>query len=94
MRYKTVFNGQDIHQIDQTLKKHMASRIWNSLTDYRFLVDKWEEEEKNEKDQEKSEVRQILKIPALRFWSLIFLALSIPRMPLIFLPMLQLSNVI
>ena len=70
----------------------MASRIWNSLTDYRFLADKWEEEKKM--DQDKSEVRQILKIPALRFWSLIFLALSIPGMLLIFLPMLQRSDVI
>ena len=50
----------------------MSSRIWNSLTDYQFLADQWKEE----KDQEGEEARQILKIPAFRFWSMIFVALS------------------
>ena len=52
----------------------MSSRIWNSLTDYQFLADQWKEE----KDQEDKEVRQILKIPAFRFWSMIFVALFHP----------------
>ena len=68
----------------------MSSRIWNSLTDYQFLADQWKEE----KDQEDKEVRQILKIPAFRFWSMIFVALSIPGLLLIILPMLQHSEII
>ncbi|MCH2300221.1 MAG: hypothetical protein VW809_14515 [Deltaproteobacteria bacterium] len=68
----------------------MSSRIWNSLTDYQFLADQWKEE----KDQEGEETRQILKIPAFRFWSMIFVALSIPGLLLIILPMLQRSGII
>ena len=68
----------------------MSSRIWSSLTDYQFLADQWKEE----KDQEGEETRQILKIPAFRFWSMIFVALSIPGLLLIILPMLQRSGMI
>ena len=68
----------------------MSSRIWNSLTDYKFLADQWKEE----KYQEDKEVRQILKIPAFSFWSIIFVALSIPGLLLIILPMLQRSGMI
>ena len=68
----------------------MSSRIWNSLTDYQFLADQWKEE----KDQEDKETRQILKIPAFRFWSMILVALSIPGLLLIILPMLQRSGII
>ena len=70
----------------------MSSRIWNSLTDYQFLADQWKEEK--DKDQEGEETRQILKIPAFRFWSIIFVALSIPGLLLIILPMLQRSGMI
>ncbi|MEC8156732.1 MAG: hypothetical protein VX080_07040 [SAR324 cluster bacterium] len=70
----------------------MSSRIWNSLTDYQFLADQWKEEK--DKDQEGEETRQILKIPAFRFWSIIFVALSIPGVLLIILPMLQRSGMI
>jgi hypothetical protein len=70
----------------------MSSRIWNSLTDYQFLADQWKEEK--DKDQEVEETRQILKIPAFRFWSMIFVALSIPGLFLIILPMLQRSGMI
>ncbi|MDP6205799.1 MAG: hypothetical protein EBT88_10050 [Proteobacteria bacterium] len=70
----------------------MSSRIWNSLTDYQFLADQWKEEK--DKDQEGEETRQILKIPAFRFWSMIFVALSIPGLLLIILPMLQRSGMI
>jgi hypothetical protein len=70
----------------------MSSRIWNSLTDYQFLADQWKEEK--DKDQEGEETRQILKIPAFRFWSMIFVALSIPGLLLIILPMLQRSGII
>jgi len=70
----------------------MSSRIWNSLTDYQFLADQWKEEK--DKDQEGEETRQILKIPAFRFWRMIFVALSIPGLLLIILPMLQRSGMI
>ena len=70
----------------------MSSRIWNSLTDYQFLADQWKEEK--DKDQEGEETRQILKIPAFRFWSMIFVALSIPGLLLIILPMLHRSGMI
>ena len=70
----------------------MSSRIWNSLTDYQFLADQWKKEK--DKDQEGEETRQILKIPAFRFWSMIFVALSIPGLLLIILPMLQRSGMI
>ena len=72
----------------------MSSRIWNSLTDYQFLADQWKEEKDQDQDQEGEETRQILKIPAFRFWSMIFLALSIPGLLLIILPMLQRSGMI
>ena len=63
----------------------MPSRIWNSLTDYRFLDETQEENE----DHNKEEVRQILKIPAFRFWSVVFISLSICGMLLMILPLLQ-----
>ena len=68
----------------------MSSRIWNSLTDYQFLAAQWKEE----KGQASEESRQILKIPAFRFWSMIFVALSIPGLLLIILPMLQRTGII
>ena len=68
----------------------MSSRIWNSLTDYQFLAD----QSKEEKDQEDKDTLQILKIPAFRFWSMIFVALSSPGLLLINLPMLQSSGMI
>ena len=68
----------------------MSSRIWYSFTGYQFLAEQWVEE----KDQEEKDVRQILKIPAFRFWSMIFVALSIPGLLLILLPMLKPSGII
>ena len=82
------------HSVDKsdtiTELNPMSSRIWNSLTDYQFLADQWKEE----KDQEDKEVRQILKIPAFKFWSMIFVALPIPGLLLIILPILQRSGII
>ena len=47
----------------------MPSRIWNSLTDYRFLVETQDEQEGHDEE----EVRQILNVPAFRFWSVVFI---------------------
>ena len=90
----TQLRSKLLHAVDKfdsiTEENPMSSRIWNSLTDYQFLSDQWKEE----KDQEGKETRQILKIPAFRFWSMIFVALSIPGLLLIILPMLQRSGII
>ena len=79
------FASFSLERIPRTELKPMPSRIWNSLTDYRFLVETQDEQE----DHEEVEVQQILKVPAFRFWSLVFMTLTICGMLLIILPLLQ-----
>ena len=82
---ESFFASLSFEKIPRTESKPMPSRIWNSLTDYRFLVETQDEQE----DHDEEEVRQILNVPAFRFWSVVFISLSICGMLLIILPLLQ-----